>query len=52
MQHNAWDHGPKVTDDRTGLTGHGGGVPLRKLADQCGLTAAVEAALVRAETSP
>jgi hypothetical protein len=52
MQHNGWDHGLKVTDDGAGLVGHGGGVLLRKLADRCGLTAALEAALARAGTSP
>jgi len=52
MQHNGWDHGLKVTDDGAGLAGHCGGVLLRKLADQCGLTAALEAALARAETFP
>ena len=34
---NGWDYGLKVADDGTGLVGHGGGVLLRKLADQCGL---------------
>jgi len=52
MQHNGWDHGLKVTDDGAGLAGHGGGVLLRKLADQCGLTAALEAALARTGTFP
>ena len=52
MQHNGWDHGLKVTDEGAGLAGHGGGVLLRKLADQCGLTAALEAALARAGTFP
>ena len=52
MQHNGWDHGLKVTDDGTGLAGHCGGVLLRKLADQCGLTAALDAALTRAGTFP
>jgi hypothetical protein len=52
MQDNGWDHGLKVADDGTGLAGHGGGVLLRKLADQCGLTAALEAALARAGTFP
>jgi hypothetical protein len=51
MQHNGWDHGLKVTDDGAGLAGHCGGVLLRKLADQCGLTAALDAALTRAGTS-
>src|SRR5262245_41710421 len=52
MQHNGWDHGLKVTDDGAGLAGHGGGVLLRKLAGQCGLTAALEASLARAGTFP
>jgi hypothetical protein len=52
MQHNGWDHGLKVTDDGAGLAGHCGGVLLRKLADQCGLTAALDAALTRAGTFP
>ena len=47
MQHNGWDHGLRVTDDGAGLAGHAGGVLLRKLADQCGLTSALEAALTR-----
>src|SRR3974377_552781 len=48
MQHDGWDHGLKVTGGGAGLAGHGGGVLLRKLADQCGLTAA----LARAGTFP
>ena len=48
MQLNGWDHGLKVTDDGAGLAGHCGGVLLRKLADQRGLTAA----LTRAGTFP
>jgi hypothetical protein len=52
MQHNGWDHGLTVADDGTGLAGQCGGVLLRKLADQCGLTAALEAALARAATFP
>jgi hypothetical protein len=52
MQHNGWDHGLRVTDEGTGLVGHGGGILLRKLADQCGLTSALEAALARAGKSP
>jgi Transposase DDE domain group 1 len=52
MQHNGWDHGLKVAGDGTGLVGHGGGVLLRKLADQCGLTAALERALAQAGTFP
>jgi hypothetical protein len=52
MQHNGWDHGLTVTADGTGVAGHGGGVLLRKLADRCGLTAALEGALARAGTFP
>jgi hypothetical protein len=52
MQHNGWDHGLRVTDEGTGLVGHGGGILLRKLADQCGLTGAMEAALAQAGKSP
>jgi hypothetical protein len=47
MQHNGWDHGLTVTADGNGLAGHAGGVLLRKLADRCGLTAALEAALTQ-----
>jgi hypothetical protein len=52
MQHMRWDHGLKVTGDGAGLAGHGGGVLLRKLADQCGLTGALEAALAQPGKSP
>jgi hypothetical protein len=47
MQHNGWDHALTVTADGTGLAGHAGGVLLRRLADRCGLTAALEAALTQ-----
>jgi hypothetical protein len=47
MQHNGWDHALTVTADGTGLAGHAGGVLLRKLADRCGLTAALEGALTQ-----
>ncbi|MCW2936638.1 MAG: hypothetical protein JWM19_7600, partial [Actinomycetia bacterium] len=46
MQLNRWDHALEVTADGNGLVGHGGGILLRKLADQSGLTAALDAALV------
>ena len=36
----------------TAWSGTRGGILLRKLADQCGLTAALDAALTRAGTSP
>ena len=52
MQHNGWDQGLRVAGDGAGLVGHGGGILLRKLADQCGLTAALEAALTRKGTFP
>jgi len=52
MQHNGWDHALTVTADGNGLAGHAGGVLLRKLADRCGLTAALEAALAQRGTFP
>jgi hypothetical protein len=52
MQDNGWDHGLTVIADGKGLVGHVGGVLLRKLADQCGLTAELDAALAQAGTSP
>lgn len=52
MQHNGWDSGLKVSADGNGLVGHGGAILLRKLADQSGLTAALDAALTRTGTSP
>jgi Transposase DDE domain group 1 len=42
-----WDKSLSVTCDAEGLTGHAGAVLLRKLADQCGLTAALSGALAR-----
>jgi hypothetical protein len=45
MHPNGWDHGLQVTADGNGLVGHGGAILLRKLADRCGLTAALDAAL-------
>src|SRR5206468_9408604 len=41
----SWDHALEVTAGGSGLVGHAGGVLLRKLADQCGLTAALDGAL-------
>jgi hypothetical protein len=52
MQHNGWDSGLKVSADGNGLVGHGGAILLRKLADQSGLTAELDAALARPGTSP
>jgi Transposase DDE domain group 1 len=42
-----WDRNLSVAADAEGLIGHGGAVLLRKLADQCGLTSALGAALGR-----
>ena len=47
-----WDHNLSVTADGEGLIGHAGAVLLRKLADQCGLTALLGPALARAGKSP
>jgi Transposase DDE domain group 1 len=52
MKDTSWDHALEVTADGNGLVGHGGGILLRKLADQCGLTAELDAALARKGTSP
>ena len=42
-----WDRNLSVAPDADGLIGHAGAVLLRKLADQCGLTSALGAALCR-----
>src|SRR5690242_5225134 len=42
-----WDRNLSVAPDAEGLVGHAGPVLLRKLADQCGLTPALGAALGR-----
>jgi DDE family transposase len=47
-----WDKNLSVTSDGEGLIGHAGAVLLRKLADQCGLTAALSGALRRAGKFP
>src|SRR5450631_4150876 len=52
MKDTSWDHALEVTADGTGLVGHSGGILLRKLADQAGLTAALDAALTQRGTSP
>jgi hypothetical protein len=52
MHPNGWDRGLQVTADGNGLVGHAGAILLRKLADQSGLTAALDAALTRPGTSP
>ena len=47
-----WDRNLSVAADGEGLIGHAGAVLLRKLADQCGLTSALGAALRRAGKVP
>jgi len=47
-----WDRNLSVAPDAEGLIGHAGAVLLRKLADQCGLTSALGAALARAGKFP
>ena len=47
-----WDRHLSVAADGDGLIGHAGAVLLRKLADQCGLTSALGAALTRAGKFP
>jgi hypothetical protein len=42
-----WDRNLSVSPDAEGLIGHAGAVLLRKLADQCGLSSALGAALGR-----
>ena len=52
MKDTSWDHALEVTAGGNGLVGHAGAVLLRKLADQCGLTAGLDAALAQRGTSP
>jgi hypothetical protein len=52
MKDMPWDHALEVTAGGNGLVGHGGGILLRKLADQCGLTAALDGALTLKSASP
>jgi hypothetical protein len=47
-----WDRNLSAAPDADGLIGHAGAVLLRKLADQCGLTSALGAALGRKEKFP
>ena len=51
-QDTRWDRNLSVAADAEGLTGHAGSVLLRKLADECGLTAALGAALAKAGRFP
>src|ERR1700746_327326 len=46
-ENTRWDRNLSVAPDAGGLVGHAGAVLLRKLADQCGLTSALGAALGR-----
>jgi hypothetical protein len=52
MKDTSWDHALEVTAGGSGLVGHAGGILLRKLADQCGLTAELDAALTQKGASP
>src|SRR5580658_3938390 len=52
MNDTSWDRDLVVTADGKGLVGHAGGILLRKLADQAGLTAGLDAALAVRGTSP
>ena len=52
MKDTPWDHALEVTGDGSGLVGHAGGILLRKLADGCGLTAALKEALSLKGTFP
>jgi hypothetical protein len=52
MKDTSWAHALEVTADGNGLVGHSGGILLRKLADQCGLTAELDAALTQNGVSP
>jgi hypothetical protein len=52
MKDTSWDHALEVSADGHGLAGHAGAILLRKLADQCGLTAALDAALTQKGTFP
>ena len=52
MKDTPWDHALEVTGDGSGLVGHAGGILLRKLADGCGLTAALKETLSLKGTFP
>jgi hypothetical protein len=52
MKGTSWDRALEVTADGNGLVGHAGGILLRKLADQVGLTAELDAALTQRGASP
>jgi hypothetical protein len=52
MKDTSWDRALEVTSGGDGLVGHAGGILLRKLAGQCGLTAALDAALTLKDRKP
>ena len=52
MQDNGWDRALEIAADGNGLVGHAGGILLRKLADQCGLPAALDGALTLRRKKP
>ena len=52
MKDTPWDHALEVTAGGNGLVGHAGGILLRKLADQCGLTAGLDGALTQKGAFP
>jgi hypothetical protein len=52
MKDMSWGHALEVTADGNGLVGHAGGILLRKLADQVGLTSELDAALAQKGTFP
>jgi hypothetical protein len=52
MKDTSWDRALEMSADGHGLVGHAGGILLRKLADRCGLTAALEEALTLRGTFP
>jgi hypothetical protein len=52
MQDNGWDHGLTVAADGNGLVGHSGGILVRKVADQLGLTAGLDGALTQKGAFP
>ena len=52
MKDTSWDRALEVTADGNGLVGHAGAILLRKLADQCGLTGALDGALALKKKKP
>ncbi len=52
MKDTSWDRALEIAADGNGLVGHAGAILLRKLADQCGLTGALDGALTLKEKKP